>query len=382
MDYKCVSCGKRYPGGQRYFCTCGEPLDVIFDIPAVSKSQLRRRQFNHWRYKEFYPVRCRVSMGEGGTRLVQADALMKSLGVKSLHLKDETCNPTGSFKDRGTTVEVSRALEMGAESVVVASTGNMGASCSAYSALGGIRCTVLTPKEISHSVRVQIGVYGTRLIEVEGTYDECAQLAREVSERHGLFLLGDYGFRKEGQKSVAFEMLDQLDFESPDWIILPVGNGTLCSGVWKGIKEFFDVGLIKSKPRLVGVEAKGAAPLVSGKRVRPKTIAHSIAVGEPTEGTSVLKAIKESRGMLKTASDEQMLGAQKYLAKKEGIFVQPGSATVVAILHQLLEEGIIGGKDSVVAVLTGHGLKHPEPVRVRASFVVENRKELEDIFER
>ncbi len=384
MEYRCISCGKKYQEEQRYFCECSGLLELVLDAPKVSKSQLRRREFNHWRYKEFYPVACKVTMGEGGTRLVRAERLERSLGIKKVYLKDETTNPTDSFKDRGTTVEVSRALEMNATGTIVASTGNMGASCSAYCALAGLRCTILTPKDISHSVRTQIGVYGNRLIEVEGSYDDCAKYAKEVSEKHGLFLLGDYAFRKEGQKSIVFEILDQLDFESPDWIILPVGNGTLLSGTWKGVNDFHKAGLIKSRPKLVGVEAKSAASLQGKKveKVKPKTIAHSIAVGEPTAGISVLKAIKESKGLMRGASDEEMLGAQKYLAKKEGLFVQPGSASVIAALHRLREEGKIKENDTVVAVMTGDGLKRPEPVRVRASFVIENEKELWDIFER
>ena len=378
----CVKCKKEYPLENIHFCECGGPLEIRYDLDGVNltKDKLKRRHFSHWKYAELFPTKKRVSMGEGGTRLIKSRELGKRFRLGELYIKEELSNPSGSFKDRGSTVEVSQAIAERAKKLCVASTGNMGASCSAYSALAGLPIYVFAPRYISHCVRVQMSVCGSRLIEVEGDYDECAELARVASKKYGLYLMGDYAYRKEGEKSVAFEILEQLNFESPDCILSPVGNGTLISAVWKGIKEFHELGLIEKKPKLIGVQAKGASPVYNGFEgkiipEKPKTIAHAIAVGNPTDGISAIKAIKESKGKIMQISDERMLGAQKLLARKEGLFVQPAAAISIAALHDLdLED------ERVVCIATGHGLKRPEAVRVRASFLIKKERELKNIF--
>ncbi len=390
MEYACVACGLKYPISEvRYSCDCGGALDIKYNLKKikVSKAKLRKRPFNHWRYKELYPVGQRISLQEGGTRLIPAHNLSASLGLKNLFVKEEISNPTGSFKDRGSTVEVSRALEKNAKEVCVASTGNMGASCSAYAAVAGLPAHVFVPRDISHSVRVQIGIYGSKLVEVEGNYDECAHLARIASKKYGSYLLGDYVFRKEGQKSVAFEVLDQLNFASPDYILCPIGNGTLISALWKGITEFYELKLIREKPRLIGFQAEGASPvykaLASGRfsPEKPITIAHAIAVGNPTEWLSAVNAAKQSGGDILKIPDEKMLSAQKLLAKQEGFFVQPGAAIAIAGLEELAEKNYFKAQDKIACIVTGHGLKRVEPVHVRASMVIKpHEAELERVF--
>lgn len=379
MAYECVACGATYPLTEvRYFCACGGALDITCALKKakLSRGRLRKRPFNHWRYLELYPVPPRVSLQEGGTRLIDAQNLSSQLGLKHVFIKEEISNPTGSFKDRGSTVEVSRAIELGAKDVCVASTGNMGASCSAYAAVAGLRAHVFVPRDISHSVRVQIGVYGSKLVEVDGSYDECARLARAASNKFGSYLLGDYAFRKEGQKSVAFEILDQMDFSPPDYILCPVGNGTLLSALWKGISEFRSLKLIKKRPKLIGFQAEGASPVCKAFRsgsfspVKPKTIAHAIAVGNPTEWLSAVNAARQSGGDILPVKDEAMLSAQKLLAKKEGFFVQPGAAIAIAGLQELAEKNFFRSNDRIACIVTGHGLKRVEPVHVRASTVI------------
>jgi len=390
MEYECVVCGQKYLLSEvRYFCNCGGALDIRYALKKIklSRQKLRARPFNHWRYAELYPVKPLVSLQEGGTRLIPAHNLSNSLGLENVFVKEEISNPTGSFKDRGSTVEVSRALEKDAKEVCVASTGNMGASCSAYAAVANLPAHVFVPKDISHSVRVQIGIYGAKLVEVEGNYDECASLVRMASKKYGSYLLGDYVFRKEGQKSVVFEILDQLNFSSPDHILCPIGNGTLISALWKGICEFHAIKLIKKKPKLIGFQAEGASPvykaLMSGhfSPEKPSTIAHAIAVGNPTEWFSAVNAVKQSGGGIIKIPDEKMLSAQKLLAKQEGLFVQPGAAIAIAGLEALVSKNFFKSKDTIVPIVTGHGLKRVEPVRVRASMVIKPREEeLERIF--
>ncbi len=382
-----MKCKKEHPLNETlYTCKCGGPLEIRYELDKIelTKKTLKKRPAGMWKYSELYPVKKRVSLGEGGTKLVKAKRIGESLKLKELYIKEERSNPTGSFKDRGSTVEMSRAIEAKAKRMCVASTGNMGASTSAYAAVSQIPLYVLAPKHISHSVRVQIGVYGSKLIEVEGTYDECSEMAKEISRKHGMYLLGDYAYRKEGQKSMVYEILEEKNFKPPSHIICPIGNGTLLSAIWKGIKEFETLGLINTRPRLIGVQAEKASPVYKAytekKEIRPEkpeTIAHAIAVGNPTDGISALKAVKESKGRILQISDERMLGAQKLLAKKEGMFVQPAAAAPIAALYDLAEKRT----DNIVCIATGDGLKRPEPVHTRASAIVKEAKELDELLE-
>jgi len=386
MRYFCIECKKETDTEETlYSCKCGGPLEIKCELNEIklTKKTLSERPRGMWKYAELLPVKKRASLGEGGTRLIRAKRIGASLKLKELYIKEERTNPTGSFKDRGSSVEISRAIEVKAKRLCVASTGNMGASTSAYAAISQLQLFVFTPKHISHSIRVQIGIYGSKLIELDGNYDDCAQAAREMSKKHGLHLLGDYPFRKEGQKSIAYEILEDMKFNAPEYIVCPIGNGTLISATWKGIKEFEELGLIDSRPKLIGVQAAGSSPVYKAyagkkdiKKETPDTIAHAIAVGNPTDGLSALQAVKESKGEIMQVSDERMLGAQKLIAKKEGFFFQPAAAAPMAALLELSERKI----DSLVCVATGDGLKRPEPVHVRASAVVKPGDDMDEIF--
>lgn len=368
----CNTCSRTYGKDKKIFrCEkCGGSLEVIFDYKRmrITKKLLRSRPFNHMRYRELYPVRKAVSIQEGGTPLIRSSNLEHSLGMDfQLWFKNESLNPSGSFKDRGSSIEIAKAKEFGAKKVVCASTGNMGASVSAYSGVGGLECFIFTPEDAVPVKLEQILAYGAKLYKISGSYAQAEKLAREANERYGAYLLGDYLYRREGTKSVGFEILDQLDFNTKNlWIVSPVGNGTLISAVWKSIKEFKMLGLIRNTPKLVGVQAEGCNPVVRAfknggnvkARKKAKTVAVAIECGDPLDGERALKSVKESGGFMESVSDGEILQARDMLARKEGLFAEPAGAVSLAGLIKVREK--IKPKSRVVCIITGHGLKTPK----------------------
>lgn len=366
---QCFACGKRMPLNKIAFrCPdCNGSLEIIFDYGKIRRHLKSRpfkaRPFCHSRYMEFYPSKSMVSLQEGGTPLLRARNTEK---IHSLHFrlffKNEALNPTGSFKDRGSSVEVSKALEFRAKRAVCATTGNMGASVSAYAGVVGLECSIFTPADTTTVKKEQILAYGARLFTVCGDYSAAAKKAEEAFRRFGVHLLGDYLYRREGTKSVGFEILEQL--AEPDYIFCPIGNGTLISAVWKAINEFKLMGFIRKRPRLVGVQAAGCAPLVSAFRAgkiiplrNPKTVAVAIECGNPLDGERALEAVKESGGFMVSVSDKEILRTREMLARKEGLFAEPGGAAAIAGL--IKAKGEIGKGCNVVTLITGHGLKAP-----------------------
>ncbi len=362
----CSSCGKRYSLKTGIFrCgRCGGSLEVVFDYARLKRIRNRfaSRPFNHARWRELYPVRSLVSVQEGGTPLVRSRNLEKELSLGfELWFKLESQNPTGSFKDRGSSVEVAKALEAGAKKVVCASTGNMGASVAAYSAMSGLNCSVITPKGTVSVKMEQILSYGARLCQVPGDYTLAARLAEEAFRKYGVYLLGDYLYRREGTKSAGYEILDSL---SPDWIFSPVGNGTLLSAVWKSVLEFRKLGLSKAKPKLAGIQASGCSPVANAfktrSRIKPvsgKTIAKAIECGSPLDGERALNAVRDSNGFAGSVADREILRARQLLSRKEGIFAEPAGAVSLAGLIRARDK--IPRGDRVVCLVTGHGLKAP-----------------------
>jgi threonine synthase len=372
---KCESCGREYPPGRTVFrCgSCGASLEVLFDYPrlreALSLEILRGRPFNHSRYLELYPVRGLVSLGEGGTPLIRSRNLERELRLGfELWFKCESQNPTGSFKDRGSSVEIARSLEhfesnRGTKKrVVVASTGNMGASLSAYSALAGLECHVFTPSDARPVKLRQILSYGARVHQVRGDYTRAASLVEQACKEYGLYLLGDYLFRREGTKSVGFEIADQLP--GVDYVFCPVGNGTLISAAWKAFREWKTLGFSRGLPRMAGIQASGISPVTraskSGRPIRPvkgKTIATAIECGSPLDGPRALSAMKESGGFSEAVSDREILRARELLARREGLFAEPAGAVALAGLIKSRKKIPRGLR--VVCLVTGHGLKAP-----------------------
>ena len=358
----CSSCGRAYPlKGLIFRCEgCGGSLEVVFDYRKLRKVTERfgKRPFNHSRWTELYPVRKLVSSQEGGTPLVRSKNIEKGLGFR-VWFKLESQNPTDSFKDRGSSVEVAKALEFRSKRVVCASTGNMGASVAAYSSMSGLECTIITPKGTVSVKLDQILSYGARLYQVPGDYTMAAELAERAFREHGIYLLGDYLYRREGTKSVGYEILEKL---SPDWIFSPVGNGTLISAVQKSVLEFRTLGLSRARPRLAGIQALNCSPVTkafkSGRPIRPvsgETVAKAIECGSPLDGERALQAITNSKGFSETVTDSEILRARNLLSRKEGLFAEPAGAVSLAGLlnaRNRIEKG-----SDVVCLVTGHGLK-------------------------
>ncbi|HHT18335.1 MAG: threonine synthase [Euryarchaeota archaeon] len=370
---KCISCGAEYPDDEIiYTCRqCDSILEVICQ-PKVSKDVFRCRKSTMWKYKEFMPVDPSgiVSLDEGGTPFCKCDKLGKELGVE-LYVKVEGSNPTGSFKDRGMSVGITKALELGVDTVGCASTGNTSASLAAYAARAGLKCAVLLPAgKVALGKLAQAMFHGAQVISVRGNFDQALEAITTLALEGQLYLLNSINpYRLEGQKSIGFEIVDELGWKSPDRIILPVGNAGNISAIWKGITEFYEAGFIDDLPRMTGIQAEKAAPIAravwDGRDdiipvENPETVATAIRIGAPVSAKKAINAIYESDGLAETVSDQEILSAQKLLARTEGIGVEPASAASIAGLKKLINSGKIDRKEQIVCVVTGHVLKDPQ----------------------
>jgi threonine synthase len=296
-----------------------------------------------------------ITLLEGGTPLVPAPHLSELTGC-AVWLKVEGANPTGSFKDRGMTMAISKALEEGSQAVICASTGNTSASAAAYAARAGMTCAVLVPQgKIALGKLAQALVHGAQLLQVEGNFDDCLDLCRDLSKNYPVTLVNSVNpFRIEGQKTAAFEIVDVLG-SAPDVHCLPVGNAGNITAYWKGYNEY------GSRPRMLGFQAAGAAPIVNGAAVRnPSTIATAIRIGNPASWNEALAARDESGGDIQAVTDRQILSAYRLLARKEAVFVEPASAASVAGLLQARDSGHVASGERVVCTVTGNGLKDPD----------------------
>ncbi|MFN3698794.1 MAG: threonine synthase [Dictyoglomus sp.] len=315
------------------------------------------RYNNHLPVSEKTPL---ITLHEGETPLIYASNLSKKYHV-DIWLKYEGMNPTGSFKDRGMVVAIAKALEEKTEMIICASTGNTAASAAAYAALTNLKAFVVLPeKAIALGKLAQAIMYGAKVISVKGNFDDALKLVRDASSQLPITLVNSVNpYRLEGQKTAAFEICDVLN-RAPENLAIPVGNAGNISAYWMGFKEYFNLGKIKTLPRMLGFQAEGAAPLVKGHPIpNPQTIATAIKIGNPASWNKAVNAVKESQGLLDTVSDEEIIEAQKELASKEGIFVEPASAASWAGVKKLLREKRFPGNE-VVCVLTGHGLKDPD----------------------
>jgi threonine synthase len=305
-----------------------------------------------------------VSIGEGSTPLVRADHVSELVG-RDVWLKLEGLNPTGSFKDRGMTCAVSAAVREGAEAVICASTGNTAASAAAYAGRAGLRGAVIVPEgKIATGKLAQALMHGARVVALRGNFDQALELVRELCERHPIALVNSVNpFRLEGQKTAAFEVLEDLGGDV-DAVCLPVGNAGNITAYWKGFNEWDPT---RTGPQMFGFQAEGAAPLVTGQRVeKPETVASAIRIGNPARWEEAMTAMRDSRGGVSAVSDEQILDAYRLLAAREGVFCEPASAASVA---GLLHHGA-GDAQRIVCVLTGHGLKDPQTALEQAGSVV------------
>lgn len=318
-------------------------------------------------YRQFLPVSDDtpiVTLLEGGTPLIESVAIAPRLsGNLCLFFKYEGVNPTGSFKDRGMCMAMTKAKERGAQVCMCASTGNTSASAAAYAARAGMQCVVLIPDgHIALGKLAQALAYGARTIQVRGNFDDCLSLVRAVTERFDIELVNSLNpYRMEGQKTAAFEVCDALG-GPPSFHALPVGNAGNISAYWMGYKEYHERGITDRLPVMLGFQAAGAAPLVTGKPCpRPETIATAIRIGNPARGEDAKEAVRESGGVFRAVTDEEILAAYRDLAAQEGIFVEPASAASLAGVYKLVDEGYFGEEPAtVVCTLTGHGLKDPD----------------------
>ena len=397
---ECINCGTHYPTDEIiYFCKkCGDILEIKLDYDitkdVLKKSNWKKTPLSVWRYRDLMPVTDTgriVTLGEGGTGLHQCKRLGKVLGLRQLFVKNEGENPTGSFKDRGMTVGVTKALELGVKSVICASTGNTSASLAAYAAKAGLQCAVLIPSgKIAYGKLAQAIIHGAKVIQVRGNFDEALDIVFKLSEKHKfIYLLNSINpFRIEGQKSLGYEICEQLDNKPPDRVVVPVGNAGNISAIWKGFTEFQNLGFIRTLPKMTGIQAEGSAPIAqaikSGSKdikpvINPETIATAIRIGAPVSWKKAVNAIRDSGGTAETVTDDEILEAQKMLSRLEGLFVEPASASSIAGLKKLVENGVIDKDERVVCVTTGHGLKDPDTAIRMSEKPVEVDAEVEAI---
>jgi threonine synthase len=350
-------------------------------IRAQEQGQGVIRKYRGWLPE--IPDRAIASLGEGGTPLIEAPTLSERAAAR-LFLKFEGMNPTGSFKDRGMTVALSRATAAGSRACVCASTGNTAASASAYAARASIRCFVVVPAgKIALGKAVQVLAHGAEIVQIEGNFDEALRLSRQLAEE-----LGDVALvnsvnpdRIEGQKTAAFEVCEVLG-APPDALVLPVGNAGNITAYWKGFSEWREAGYSENAPRMLGFQAEGASPLVAGHDFEnPETVASAIRIGSPASKEGALAASRESGGLIESVTDDEILQAQALLASEEGVFCEPASAAGIAGLLKLVREGK-GPEGTVVSVLTGHGLKDPDAVLSRVELPEPVEATLEAVGER
>ena len=400
MFLSCIGCGTRYSLGQIiYECKrCGDLLEVRMEGEEAEGTSLlekwKERPVNVWKYKELLPISSYesiVSLNEGGTTLHRCKRLGQELGLNNLYVKNEGENPTGSFKDRGMTVGVTKAIELGAKIVACASTGNTSASLAAYSAKAGLGCLVIIPSgNIAMGKLAQAMLYGAKVVAINGNFDTAFAMILEASIKYGVYLLNSINpFRLEGQKTAAFEVCEQLGWNAPDVVVMPVGNAGNISAYWKGFQEFLTLGIVNTSPKMIGIQAEGAQPIAKAvmlgrKEIEPvydpETVASAIRIGRPVSWKKALKAIYDSQGTARTSTDKEILDAQKLLARKEGLFVEPASASSIAGLQKLVKEGMVERDQVIVCVTTGHGLKDPETAIQNSEKVIEIPSEIGEVL--
>ncbi|MEM3712472.1 MAG: threonine synthase [Thermoproteota archaeon] len=367
----CIDCGHVHkPGPGVLICEkCSGLLEVAY--PRSIFRNVSFKGMGVWRYSSLLPkVERIITLNEGNTPLVKAEHLGKKIGLRNLYIKFEGANPTGSFKDRGMTVGVSIALKFGQRSVACASTGNTSASMAAYAARAGLKSFVFLPDGyVAAGKLLQAIAHGAAIVKVRGNFDDALRILLSHSAELGVYVLNSVNpYRIEGQKTTAFEIWEGLG-TVPEFVVYPVGNAANISSGWKGFIELREANLSNSLPKMVGVQAGGAAPIarafLEGRSEidpveKPETVATAIRIGRPLSWKKALRAIRDSKGAAAIVSDEEILRAQVELARTEGIFAEPAGAASIAGVIKLSKDGFFKSDDTIVAVVTGHGLKDPE----------------------
>lgn len=376
IGLECPECKTIYPLNLITICKeCWSPLKVKYDYEVIketfSKDTLKARYFDHWRYVELLPIENPaniVSLHDGGTPLLRCKNLGSELGLKELYIKNDTINPTLSFKDRPASVGISKCLELGINTVGCVSTGNLAAATAAHAAKAGLPCFIFIPATIEYSKITQTAIHGANIIGIKGTYDDTNRLGVLIAESLSLGLLNINirPYYTEGSKTIAFETCEQLNWIAPDHIIIPMGSGALLSSVYKALTELEKIDLIKTRDtRISGAQPAGCAPIVTAQNTNsditpienPDTIAKSLAIGNPASGYEAINIINSTNGCAIAPTDAEICEAIKLLAKKEGVYAEPAGAITLAALINLVKSGDISKDESIVLLVTGNGFK-------------------------
>ena len=386
---ECGRCGKQFEPGKVYnLCDCGSPLLARYDLGqaarTLSRDRMARRPANLWRYREVLPVAREssiVSLGEGFTPLIHAERLGEKLGLPNLHLKDESANPTGSFKARGLAVAVSMARELGIRKLAIPSAGNAGGALAAYAARAGMEAAVFMPEGTPLVNRLECSLLGARVETVAGSIKDCGRVMRErlgANGDDGWFDVSTLRepYRLEGKKTMAYELVEQLEGAVPDAIVYPTGGGTGLIGMWKAFAEMEELGWIGARrPRMFAVQSAGCAPVVRAFANRaeraeewenPETVASGLRVPSAVGDFLILRALRESRGAALAVEDVTMLDAVRELAEMEGLVTSPEGGATLAALKRLVADGFLAGYETVVLLLTGSGYKYVEVLQILA----------------
>ena len=372
---KCVKCGRTYQATPDVTtCECGGILDIIYDYEYI-KTQLTKEKLANrtdrsmWRYRELLPIEEETEntpLRVGGSPLYEEPRLAEQLGLGRLWVKDDGQNPTASLKDRASAMAVAKAREAGAKVIACSSTGNAASSLAGNAAAAGLKTYIFVPSRAPKGKVAQLQIFGATVISVQGSYEDTFELSKAAIDKWGWYnrnaAINPY--LSEGKKTVTLEIMEQLDWQVPDYIALSVGDGCTIAGAWKGLKDLYAIGFIDRLPRLISVQAEGCCPLnraiADNQPWRPmeeNTLADSIAVGVPRNADKALMAIRESNGLVVNVSDEEILAAQRLLGRTCGVFGEPAGVTGAAGVKKLCEQGILGKNDTVVSVVTGNGLK-------------------------
>lgn len=379
IGLKCRECGRKYEKEPIYVCEfCFGPLEVDYDYQGIkqnfSKSLLEHRPFTMWRYRELLPLdqEPKIGLWTGGTPLLKADRLAKALGVSDLYFKNDAVNfPTLSFKDRVVSVALSQAREFGFQVVACASTGNLANSVAALAATNGLKSYVFIPADLEQGKVLGTLIYGTNLIGIKGSYDEVNRLCSEIAGKYGWAFvnINIRPYYAEGSKTFGFEIAEQLGWQLPQHIIVPMAGGSLITKIGKAFHELQQLGLVDPAIcRIYGAQAAGCAPIVTAvkekadliKPVQPRTIAKSLAIGNPADGYYALQTIRESGGWAEEVSDEEIIAAMRLLAETEGIFTETAGGVTLGVTQKLIAQGRIPKDEKIVVAITGNGLKTQE----------------------
>src|SRR5579863_1530137 len=374
---RCRECARSYPAEALHVCEwCFGPLEVVYDYEAIAASTSRERiaagPKTIWRYADLLPASAEgaVDLGAGLTPLLRADRLGAELGLSDLWLKNDTVNPTGSFKDRVVSVALTRARELGFKVAACASTGNLANSVAAHAARAGMRSVVCIPADLEIPKVVTTAVFGGTLVALTGNYDEVNRLCAELASEYPTWAFVNVNVRSyyaEGSKTLAFEVAEQLGWTAPDHVVVPVASGSQLVKVAKGFRELFKVGLLDEEPhvRISGAQSAGCAPVATAfatgadfiRPVKPSGLAKSLAIGNPADGAYALDEVRRSGGALAAVTDPEIVEGIHLLARTEGIFAETAGGVTVAVLAKLADTGVVKPNERVVAFITGNGLK-------------------------